>query len=270
MISINTKRGCSRAGNIEIDAQQALVVRNADINSFTAGRGDGGAIIINAGWLKVFDNGKITADADETGRGGNLKLRAYRIDLSEGGAVSAVGRGESEAGNIELRAENVLRMRNGFVKTETESADGGDIHINSDGYVYLTDSGISTSVKDRNGNAGNIGLHPKFLLLDNSRIIAKAVSGDGGNIDIPTTGIYHFSEEPLKEAINASSIFGRDGVVTLDSPVSNGLESLVFSPAGFINAEELRQNRCSVDGSQAVGRFIVNPYVGGLVLPNNW
>jgi len=57
--------------------------------------------------------------------------------------------------------------------------------------LYLKEGSITTSVKKEYGNGGNITLNPEFIVLDNSKIIAQA---DSGNIDIDTTGLYEFSK----------------------------------------------------------------------------
>ena len=53
------------------------------------------------------------------------------------------------------------------------SGGGGSITLNVDKMVYLTDSQITTSVQEGVGNGGDLTLDPKFVILENGKIIAK-------------------------------------------------------------------------------------------------
>ncbi len=118
-------------------------------------------------------------------------------------------------------------MENASIETAAELADGGNIYMTVPDYIYLVNSAITTSVKAEDGDGGNITLHPTFLVLDGSKILARAVGGDGGNIHITTQGIFEFSDSP----IDASSELGVDGEVMIALPGASTLEGEFVLPA---------------------------------------
>ena len=77
---------------------------------------------------------------------------------------------------------------NSSVTTEAHQSSGGTIKIttNPNGTVQLTDSTISASVNDGTGGGGSVNIDPQYVILQNSQILANAVSGPGGNISITT------------------------------------------------------------------------------------
>jgi large exoprotein involved in heme utilization and adhesion len=82
--------------------------------------------------------------------------------------------------------------------------------------VQLTKSTISASVLDGTGGGGSVNIDPQFVILQNSQITANAVSGPGGNIFITTNLLLPDSTS----VISASSQFGQQGTITIQSPVS--------------------------------------------------
>ena len=192
-----------------------------------------------------------------SGNSGDLTIDARRIDLVAGSVIRArsLERANGDAGNIYLNVKDWLRMQNSFILTTAEEAAGGNISINSPGYMYLTDSEISSSVFAKEGNGGNIILKPEFIVLDNSSILAQAFKGHGGNIYITTTGIYEF-----KSIIDASSKFGVDGQRWIPEPTILGIENFTRLPIRFFVADiarELSINRCTLSTGDLVSSFII-------------
>jgi len=286
LIITNTARGKGHAGDIKINARNAIMIADsnpqalASLSSSTSGRGDAGQITITTPHLTLHRGGQIknttvgsgkgstiTINANEfhlkngaeinastfgTSQGGNVTIKAYHIDLADS-TITAESGSRGNAGRVNLCVENSLRMRNSSIKTETVSSDGGDITITSPGYLYLINGAITTSVKAKDGNGGNITLTPEFIVLDNSQIIAQAVSGDGGNININTRKLYKFSESP----INASSKFGLDGIVTINSPDVDISGDFLVLPKHFLDAAALLNNRCASISPQNSSSFTI-------------
>ena len=113
-------------------------------------------------------------------------------------------------------------MRDSSIKTESEKASGGNIDIQAVDRVRLVNSPISTSVPNGTGNGGNITIDPNVIVLQNSDITAKAVQGAGGNITLTTPLFLRDSSSQ----VDASSQFGVNGTVTIQSPTSNVSGSL--------------------------------------------
>ncbi|RKZ84294.1 MAG: hypothetical protein DRR19_17925 [Candidatus Parabeggiatoa sp. nov. 1] len=259
-----------RGGTLTVTAKEAVLITGQGSalisNTFTAG--DGGTIIVSAPLLELQDKGHIETGAGkqsagkagdislnvdtlyirqeglistanwDTGYGGDIDVQAHHISLTGGSKITTSSLGMGDAGDVRMHVKESLRMHNSFIKTETAGeSDGGDIHISSPGYLYLINSAITTTVKAKDGDGGNITLKPEFIVLDNSRIKANASLGNGGNIQVTTTGIYNFSGEPIEEVITASSKLGIDGEITIDSPDVNLDDFLVVLPGGFVEAQ---------------------------------
>ncbi|MCP4699378.1 MAG: CHAT domain-containing protein [Gammaproteobacteria bacterium] len=301
----NTARGSGRAGDMEIKASQAMIVSGnnpqargsvlsetfgsgdagqisiatprlilqdgAWIKSATAGSGTGGTITIDADELALSDGAKVSAAAEGLkGRGGDVDIRTNRARLHGGSLVTTESRSRGEAGRIRMRVEDFLRMQGGSgIKTSTLRADGGNVEIASSGYLYLSDSEISTSVQAEKGNGGNIELTPEFVVLDGSRIKADASKGKGGNVAVTASGVYNFSGEPIEAVITASSQFGLDGTVTIDAPDVNVIEGEIL-PASFLRVRALLRHRCGIYTEAEPSRFVAGAYAGDRKNPDDW
>ena len=157
-------------------------------------------------------------DLEVRGAGGNINLSGSVIQLSNGASISATSSGNGNAGNIQINAGNQFAMTNSSVTTEANQASGGAIKIttNPNGTVQLTDSTISASVLDGTGGGGSVNIDPQYVVLQNSQILAKAVFGPGGNILITTNLLLPDSTS----LISASSQFGQQGTIIIQSPIS--------------------------------------------------
>jgi len=126
--------------------------------------------------------------------------------------------GPGNTGNIQITAGNQFAMTNSTVTTEATQSGGGAIKIttNPNGTVQLTNSTISASVLNGTGGGGSVNIDPQYVVLQNSQILAQAVQGPGGNINITTNLLLPDSTS----LISASSQFGQQGTVMIQSPIS--------------------------------------------------
>ena len=116
--------------------------------------------------------------------------------------------------------------------TEATQSSGGKITItpNPTGTVQLTNSTISASVLDGTGGGGSVTIDPQFVLLQNSQILANAVFGPGGNIFITT----NLLEPDATSVISASSQFGQNGTITVQSPIAPASRIILLSQRPLI------------------------------------
>jgi large exoprotein involved in heme utilization and adhesion len=120
------------------------------------------------------------------------------------------------------------------------------------------------------GNGGNIEIDTDFIVAvpqENSDIIANAFTGRGGNINITAQGIYGIESRPKVTPlsdITASSQFGVNGVVTINTPDVDPNRGLVSLPVEPVNVEVAQG--CQVSGKQSSVAFF-NMGRGGLA-PN--
>jgi filamentous hemagglutinin family protein len=230
--------GLGNAGNILVDADALSITSGGHITSSSNIRqtpffdgevipsptGNAGTVTIQglaspAQSLLIDGAGSgIFSTTEGTGKGGNINLSANSVTLQKVAQVSSTSTGSGIAGDVTITAGNQFTMTNSKVTTEAKHSGGGVIKIttNPDGTVQLTDSTISASVLDGNGGGGSVNIDPQYVILQNSHITANAVDGPGGNIFITTNLLL----PDANSTITASSQFGQQGTVTIQSPAS--------------------------------------------------
>jgi large exoprotein involved in heme utilization and adhesion len=96
-------------------------------------------------------------------------------------------------------------------------------------------------VKGGSGDAGNITLDPRFVILNDSQVIAQAVTGNGGNIRI---GADVFLASPTS-VVDASSQKGISGTIDIRGAVSNLSGLITPLPQGYLSTAALVEDRCA-------------------------
>lgn len=154
------------------------------------------------------------------------------------------GMGNGNAGDINISANEKIIMQNqAQIVAETSSGEGGNINIAAGDYLLMRhESKISTTAgtAQAGGNGGDININAGFIVAvpgENSDITANAFTGNGGNINITTNGLFGIqprSRLTPRSDITASSDFGINGninITLLATDPSNNLNSLpVDSP----------------------------------------
>ncbi len=258
-IRANTQ-GLGKAGMITIETPELVMADSANIEAGTAGIGTAGHISLKVGRLSL--TGKDTRINTSTlGRvnGGNITINAQSVDLSDNSMIKAESTGTGSAGQIDLQVtDKCVLTQNAQIITEASyGGDGGNIVFTSDNYLFLIDSQISASVTAKDGNGGNVSLNPDFVLLKNGKITAFADGkGNGGNIQINTKSLFTFS--PLENSrINASSRYGLDGEVAINTPDIDLSGSLALLEAEYLSATDQLSTQCNAQVAENISRFVV-------------
>jgi large exoprotein involved in heme utilization and adhesion len=271
------------SSNIHIESSELNIIHGGQINNsngvllgreFFAGLGQGGKIHIDAKNIRIEDSKNnalsgIFSSSFTAGQGGDVEIQADNLTIQNNGIISARSQSTGNAGKIDIRANNILVSSQSKIDTEAQLASGGNIVLSAQGVLYLDNAQITTSVGGGKGDGGNITLNPEFIIMDNGKIIARAVEGRGGNIDINTMGIYTF---PPKSSnfIDASSQFGISGEVDIESPDVDVSGNLIVLSADVLNADEQLQPPCSIQLTKNKSSFVVRPFVGNLSSPRDW
>lgn len=276
--------GTGNSGNLNIAAQKLTITGTNGApqpafldNRFTGlstttNAGRGGAIAVNlTGDLSLSNQGGIKADTQGSGAGGSIQINAGNIRLISGGDINSSSSGSGNAGDIALTAADSITLRNGSITTEALLADGGSIRIALPNTLHLVDSKITASVGGgAETTGGNIAIDPEFVLLKNSRIVANAFEGKGGNINLVAQVLL---ADP-QSLIDASSALGIDGTVDIQAPVNNVSGMLTPLPADFTSASALLRERCMARiregkySSLVVGGRDGVPFEPGNLLPS--
>jgi len=259
--------GAGNAGNVEISADQVLISganpvledfwrdSGEDIQYAGAGifantdgfligdqaTGSGGFININTATLQMNDRGQISGTSSTPGQGGSLNVAAKNIELNNKVLISLASFKDGDAGDIYLGATDSFLMRDSAVTTESVMADGGNIKVDSQYMVYLVNSEITASVGGGEDTVGgNISIDPEYVILKDSRIIANAYEGKGGNIDI-VANVYLTDQNSV---VDASSALGIDGNVDIQAPTTVISESIAPLAEEFSSVVSLLREPC--------------------------
>src|SRR5262249_8625353 len=145
------------------------------------------------------------------------------------------------AGNIDIHAEATFRSRKSGVSTTSDLSRGGKIDLSAGQIVELVDSRVTTTVQGGTGDAGNITIDPRYVILNDSQVIARAVEGNGGNIHI---GADVFLASPAS-VVDASSQKGISGTIDIRGATNDLSGSLVPLPQEYLNTAALSEDRCA-------------------------
>lgn len=223
----------------EAEGSNAFVRGGADLSG-AAGGGRGGNIIVNMADALLSGDAEITASTAGIGDAGSISISGRTLTIRDGARVSALSSGTGKAGSVIIDLSDYLALYNGLISVQTQTADAGDIRITAGQLVHLVNSVISTSAADGLGNGGNVAIDPVFVVLNNSQIVARASQGSGGNITIVTNN--YIKDDA--STVDASSEFGLDGTVSIESPGDQANTAPEETQAGFAAVVELATNRC--------------------------
>lgn len=252
-------------GNIDIHTGTLSLTGGAQIDSTSRGSGPGGRVTVDAERLVAIsgydtdDSGNhypsgIFTSAEQAGQGGDITITAPSLRLSREGAVSAKSSGTGYAGNVTIDLGREFFSDNGDITTEAVLTDGGDITLRAGNLIEVWESEITAEVGGGpRTTGGNIRMSaPDFVLAD-SRIIAQAYEGRGGNINL----IAETFLSDFESLVSASSALGIDGVVEIEAQETDVGGNLVLLPESFLDASALLLESCSVRAGQEASSLIV-------------
>ena len=187
--------------------------------------------------VNLSNQGTIAADSAGSGSGGTITIRAKNINLDLG-TISATTTDLQKVATSSLSTinlfvkDNLILSNNSTISAEaTNNADGGNINIDSGFVIGFPSRGLGSDIR------------------------ANAVAGTGGNIEIITQALLGFVESrgtsgKLNDTndIDASSEFGLDGIVIINSPDTNPLQRTDRLPTNPVSAETIATESCSPRG----------------------
>ena len=237
---VDTIEGSKRAGDIMLNLSDSLTLTGSDSGLFAS------------------------TDPGSIGNGGNIFIDPNSVTISDGARIAVDSLGQGDAGRIQIQAGSLTLENGAFISAETASGQGGNITLQLQDLLLLRrGSQISTTAgsAQAGGDGGNIDIDTNLLVAvpsENSDITANAFTGSGGRVQITAQGIFgtQFREDETPQSdITASSEFGVDGVVEINTPdidPSRGLVNAADQPAEAEVAQA-----CQPGGSQDQSEFIV-------------
>ena len=272
--------GLGDAGELVVNTPRLLLQEGGSLGTTSAGPGNAGTVRVNA--TEIFIDGinadgtpsSLVADAlaaeEEiqqaffaspvpTGDTGQLTINADRISLTNGGQISVQHEGTGNAGRLQINVSSLNLDSGGNINATTAFGFGGNVEINvGDSLQLRNGSAINVEALGDIGDGGNLTINADTIVaLENSDIIANAVGGNGGNINITTQGIFgtefRLNLTPQSD-ITASSQLGVAGTVMLNTPEIDASGGLVDLPENIGNEGDRLVPSC---GESSGSRFTV-------------
>jgi large exoprotein involved in heme utilization and adhesion len=254
----------ANAGNLTIQPLgegQTLRVNffeGAQISASTLSSGRGGNLTITAPEsITLTGNGSIiSAETSGSGTGGDLTLKTGRLTVRDEAKVTVSSTGTGDAGNLNVSANSVL-LDNGELIAQTASGEGGNIYLRVEDLLLMRNHSLISAQAGNNGNGGNIDIDARLIVAvpaEDSDIVADAFRGNGGNINISTSGIFGLEYRQQRTAlsdITASSRFGISGTVNIARLTTDPSQGLTNLPTEVVDASNQMAQNCRAGAAAA-------------------
>ncbi|MEM9275183.1 MAG: S-layer family protein [Cyanobacteria bacterium P01_F01_bin.143] len=274
--------GTGNSGNIEINTTDLSLT---DIGLISAriligGQGEAGSLNINAtGSIEILGLSGINANLSEDaiGIGGDLFLQAENLTLSGGSQISASTSGAGNAGSVTISVNETIELigqselgRSGlFANATISNGNGGDLNVFTDSLILRDGATVQASnfqslglSQPGSGNSGDIIINAETIVAfpnKNNDIVANALQGNGGNINITADAILGIVERPQNPNTNdidaSSQATGLDGTVNIFTPDINSLQSVDRLRVNTVSANVIGTDACSTAGGES--NFII-------------
>jgi filamentous hemagglutinin family protein len=266
--------GRGDAGNIQINANNRVLIRGSDIFSDVGvfAVGNGGSLTITARDISLLDGAELTTSTFGWGNAGRIRIAAQdRLRLSGSGTngdnpsaafsevvAGAVGQG----GNITIAARVLQILDSAILGTNTAGVgNAGQIRIRGDRVTFSSSAVFSEVEAGAVGRGGDINLAARIVNILNGSELGASTSGLGNAGAIRIRGrdrvIFSSSDAFSDVAVDARGNGGRIEIDTPDLSVLNGTE-LTTSTFGQGNAGaiQMRGDRVTFSGSRAFSEVV--------------
>ncbi len=232
------------AGSVSVHAGRA-VLRDSAIASSTYEGGNGGSVeVIVDGGLDLHGEGSaIESLSLGRGQGGAVSVDAGRLNMTGGSEITSAGEFEGAAGSIRIRLAGELHMRGGSAILTRAATRGGDVEIDAGDLVYIHDGRISAAAEgaSRGDSGGNLTLRARgFIVLNGAELLARAHGGDGGSIRLDSA--YFVADAGSR--LDASSELGVSGQVRVGAPETDLAGRLVLPLVALTDPGRLLDDPC--------------------------
>ncbi|MEH1870659.1 beta strand repeat-containing protein, partial [Nostoc sp.] len=256
---LTTTGGSGRAGNITINTTDSMTISGSDRTFYERLALYGPERVRNQGPASgLFAN----TDINSTGDGGTISINPNKLTITQGAGVAVNSQGQGNAGNLLIQqAASITLDDQAFLSAATESGEGGNIILQAHDLLLLRRASKISAEAGNNGNGGNININSGFIVAvpsENSDILANAFEGNGGNIQITSQGIFGIqprSNPTSLSDITASSQFGVDGVVKINTPDIDPNSGLVNLPTVPVDTQVAQT--CTAGSAVAKSSFTI-------------
>ncbi|MBD2172673.1 filamentous hemagglutinin N-terminal domain-containing protein [Anabaena sp. FACHB-709] len=271
IISNTTIGRGGNAGKLRLNTRTLTIKESGSVTTASLGVGNAGDLTVNAtesinisgrspsvpyGSNISSTVGSLTANyytqlsnVSEIPRGssGQVTVNTPILKISDEARINTGNYGIGNAGALNINTE-MVELNKGFLASFTASGQGGDMNIHTNALI-LRDQSLIIGTALGSGDGGNIMINsPVIVGFNNSDIMANAVTGRGGNIQITTQGIFGLKFRPQltpENDITASSQFGVNGTVQVNNVGVDPNSGLVELPANVTDPSQQIATGCS-------------------------
>ena len=194
------ENGRGKAGDINIiETGRFSASGGSGLYATTRGNGDAGNVTVNAKDAVSLTNSGFFVDSTGSGNTGDIEIKSPKITLDNLGKLNAES-ASGNGGNIFLNADNLLLLRRGSqittnAGTAQQGGDGGNININSKFIVAIPKENSDITANAFSGSGGSVeidsqgvfGIEARDRQTSQSDITASSEQGVQGvtNINAP-------------------------------------------------------------------------------------
>lgn len=274
--------GRGNAGNLSLNTQELSVTGGGNVSTSTLAYGNAGNLEINATRsIKIsgrllsanssIEESNISSEATiagplvqqllglppiPSGDAGNITINTPLLSILDGGTVTVDNEGTGNAGTLDVNANSIYLNGTSSIAAATAVGEGGNVSLQAQTLLLRDRSSITTTAGGL-GNGGNITIQSPIILgLENSDVVANAVRGQGGNIQIATQGLFGLQYRDRltpDNDISASSEFGINGIVQINHIDVDPNSGLVTLPTNVIDpTQKIAQGCKAIQGNSFV------------------
>ncbi|MEM8505739.1 MAG: filamentous hemagglutinin N-terminal domain-containing protein [Cyanobacteria bacterium P01_D01_bin.1] len=289
----STTLGLGNAGNVKVETEQLNISAGGRVDSSTATSGNAGSVTIDAetavtvsGRVANSINPSLIASSatllDEslrtaldlppapTGDAGDVLVTAPLLQVLDGAQVAVRNQGGGSGGTLRTISDTVILRDGAGLIASTLSGGGGNIDLQANSVLLSRAGSLISAEAGGAGDGGNVELETPFLVaLEDSDIVANAFQGVGGDVLISAQIVLgtEFRDRLTPQSdITASSQFGTDGTVTLDTPAIGPDSGTVELPSALSGLDQQVAAGCS---QQQGNQFITSGRGGMPTSPTN-
>ncbi|MGK7898629.1 MAG: filamentous hemagglutinin N-terminal domain-containing protein [Xenococcus sp. (in: cyanobacteria)] len=255
-------------GNIEINTPNISITDRGVVLANTSNKGNAGNINLNVEDTVILsraETGVFSRTSEEAiGDGGSISVDTRNLTITDGATVAVDSQGQGNGGIVSITARDLNLDGEASITSSTRAGVGGELTLTIEENLTLRNNSIINAQAFGNANGGIVNVEADFIIafpsqFDGNDILATAQQGIGGNINITTQGLFNIEERPqnpLTNDIDASSDFGLDGIVSINTPDLDIFQETTEVPA-VVESENLGINACSSGKGAEVSSFTV-------------
>jgi filamentous hemagglutinin family protein len=220
-----TTDGQGDAGNINIIAKDKVLLTGKSLLSGSVesgGIGKGGDINISSGFLSFSNSSSLLSSTKGQGGTGNINLLVKK-DIGFSGKSSLLSLindgGNGKAGDINVKSNSLSIQDAGIVSVNRVQGSAGNINLDINGKISLTEKALVSTFIDINGNgkSGDINIGAGSLTGDNSTISASTFGqGDAGNVRLIVRDALALNDSSVFSDVSAGGV-GKGGNIDVMS-----------------------------------------------------